>query len=64
MHLWGILRQERRSHLKEVDPVAYVRFASVYRQFKDIDELRTEIDQLARKEPGPPLTPSARPPQS
>jgi transcriptional repressor NrdR len=56
------------SHLKEVDPVAYVRFASVYRQFKDIDELRTEIDQLARKEPGPPLTPaltpSARTPQS
>lgn len=36
-------------HLREVDPVAYVRFASVYRQFKDIDELRTEIDQLANK---------------
>lgn len=34
--------------LREVDPVAYVRFASVYRQFKDIDELRSEIDQLAR----------------
>lgn len=34
-------------HLREVDPVAYVRFASVYRQFKDIDELRTEIDQLS-----------------
>ena len=37
------------THLREVDPVAYVRFASVYRQFKDIDELRSEIDQLARK---------------
>lgn len=36
--------------LRAVDPVAYVRFASVYRQFKDIDELRTEIDQLARKD--------------
>lgn len=34
-------------HLREVDPVAYVRFASVYRQFKDIDELRSEIDQLS-----------------
>jgi transcriptional repressor NrdR len=34
-------------HLREVDPVAYVRFASVYRQFKDIDELRLEIDQLS-----------------
>ena len=38
------------AHLREVDPVAYVRFASVYRQFKDIDELRSEIDQLARKD--------------
>ncbi len=38
------------SHLRAVDPVAYVRFASVYRQFKDIDELRSEIDQLARKD--------------
>jgi len=36
------------AHLREVDPVAYVRFASVYRQFRDIDELRSEIDQLSR----------------
>ncbi len=34
------------AHLRGVDPVAYVRFASVYRQFKDIDELRSEIDLL------------------
>ena len=39
------------AHLREVDPVAYVRFASVYRQFRDIDELRSEIDQLARGTP-------------
>jgi transcriptional repressor NrdR len=39
------------SHLREVDPVAYVRFASVYRQFRDIDELRSEIDQLSRGTP-------------
>ncbi len=38
------------AHLRELDPVAYVRFASVYRQFKDIDELRSEIEQLARKQ--------------
>ncbi|MBX3226651.1 MAG: transcriptional regulator NrdR [Labilithrix sp.] len=36
------------AHLREVDPVAYVRFASVYRQFKDIDELRSEIEKVAR----------------
>jgi transcriptional repressor NrdR len=37
-------------HLREVDPVAYVRFASVYRQFKDIDELRSEIEMLAKSD--------------
>ncbi|AKV03655.1 Ribonucleotide reductase transcriptional regulator NrdR [Labilithrix luteola] len=36
------------AQLREIDPVAYVRFASVYRQFRDIDELRSEIDLLAR----------------
>ncbi len=40
-------------HLRDVDPVAYVRFASVYRQFKDIDELRNEVEQLARETPAP-----------
>jgi transcriptional repressor NrdR len=35
------------ARLRTIDPVAYVRFASVYRQFRDIDELRTEIDRLA-----------------
>lgn len=37
------------AHLRELDPVAYVRFASVYRQFRDIGELQREIDQLATK---------------
>src|ERR1041385_7440952 len=32
------------THLRGVAPVAYVRFASVYRQFKDIAELRSEIE--------------------
>ncbi len=40
--------------LREVDPVAYVRFASVYRQFRDIDELRTEIDRVSKNTPPPP----------
>ena len=47
------------NHLREVDPVAYVRFASVYRQFKDIDELRSEIDQLSR-DGASPASPGAR----
>ncbi|MDY6882002.1 MAG: transcriptional regulator NrdR [Thermodesulfobacteriota bacterium] len=37
--------------LKEWDEVAYVRFASVYRQFKDINEFMTELEEIlaARK---------------
>lgn len=32
--------------LKELDKVAYVRFASVYRQFRDIGEFMTELKDL------------------
>ena len=32
--------------LKEVDEVAYVRFASVYRQFKDINTFMDELNKL------------------
>jgi transcriptional repressor NrdR len=32
--------------LKDLDQVAYVRFASVYRSFKDIHEFMTELSQL------------------
>ncbi|NLN82634.1 MAG: transcriptional regulator NrdR [Clostridiales bacterium] len=35
--------------LKEIDEVAYVRFASVYRQFKDITSFRDEINKLLSK---------------
>lgn len=35
-------------HLRELDDVAYVRFASVYRQFKDIDRFIEELQQLRR----------------
>jgi transcriptional repressor NrdR len=35
--------------LRLLDEVAYVRFASVYRSFQDLDEFRAEIDKLERK---------------
>ena len=38
--------------LKQMAQVAYVRFASVYRDFKDLNEFRMEIDRLS-EEPGP-----------
>ena len=34
------------TRLKKVDEVAYVRFASVYRQFKDIDTFMSELTKL------------------
>ena len=34
--------------LKETDDVAYVRFASVYREFKDIDTFLKELDKLKK----------------
>jgi transcriptional repressor NrdR len=33
--------------LKQLDEVAYIRFASVYRQFADVDDLRRELDILS-----------------
>ena len=35
--------------LKEIDEVAYVRFASVYRQFKDINTFMDELNKLLSK---------------
>ncbi len=32
--------------LKELDPVAYVRFASVYREFKDVETFMKELEVL------------------
>lgn len=36
------------TRLKAIDQIAYVRFASVYKQFRDIDELAKEIDGLQK----------------
>ena len=36
------------SSLKDWDEVAYVRFASVYRQFKDINEFMTELEDILK----------------
>ncbi|MGH7610298.1 MAG: transcriptional regulator NrdR [Candidatus Dormibacteria bacterium] len=41
-------------HLRKLDDVAYVRFASVYRSFRDVSEVRNEIDHLLSvNAPGP-----------
>ena len=38
------------AHLKKLDHIAYIRFASVYREFADITRLKQEVDNLARGE--------------
>ena len=37
------------AHLKDVDIVSYIRFASVYREFKDIDSFMEVIKSLGKK---------------
>lgn len=34
--------------LKKLDKIAYIRFASVYRSFEDIDEFKTLVDEVRR----------------
>ena len=36
------------NHLRALDEVAYVRFASVYRSFRDIDQFLTELGKLVK----------------
>lgn len=40
--------EEVMRELRDLDEVAYVRFASVYKSFKSLDEFTREIDELTR----------------
>jgi len=44
------------NHLQALDRVAYIRFASVYRDFQDLDSFRQEVDTQIEKasNPSPP----------
>ena len=41
-----VIKKDGMDKLRAVDEVAYVRFASVYRQFKDIDTFMKELNKL------------------
>jgi len=41
-----LIGEEIMKHLKKLDKVAYIRFASVYREFKDIDDFKKEIKKI------------------
>jgi transcriptional repressor NrdR len=38
------------NELKDVDEVAYIRFASVYRQFKDVDAFMNELETMVKND--------------
>ena len=48
-----VIGERVMARLKALDGVAYVRFASVYKSFRDIDEFKAEMDDLisSRREP-------------
>jgi transcriptional repressor NrdR len=45
----AVVGEKVMSALKELDPVAYLRFASVYRSFEDLHEFMAEISRLIDK---------------
>lgn len=45
----SVIGEKVMSKLKDLDQVAYVRFASVYREFKDVNTFIEEIGELLKK---------------
>ena len=45
----SFIGQSAIKHLRDVDKVAYIRFASVYRDFKDAGELIEEVSRTIRE---------------
>jgi transcriptional repressor NrdR len=44
----ALIGEKAMAKLREADEVAYVRFASVYRSFRDIDEFLAELGKLVK----------------
>jgi len=47
----NLIGESVMNRLKQLDEVAYVRFASVYKSFRDIDEFMAEVGTLVRARP-------------
>jgi transcriptional repressor NrdR len=43
-----VIGEEVMRHLRRIDQVAYVRFASVYKEFRDVSEFMDEINSLGK----------------
>ncbi len=57
----SVIGEALMRELHDTDPVAYVRFASVYRSFKDIGEFMVELEELIKERKGLPLAKTAEP---
>jgi len=49
----SVIGEALMRELHDTDPVAYVRFASVYRSFKDISEFMVELEELIKERKAP-----------
>jgi transcriptional repressor NrdR len=45
----ALIGEKLMEALKRVDPVAYIRFASVYRSFRDVESFQAELAELLAK---------------
>jgi transcriptional repressor NrdR len=52
--LSSVIGEAAMRELHDTDPVAYVRFASVYRSFKDISEFMVELEELIKERKSSP----------
>jgi len=50
----SVIGEAVMSELQTLDPVAYVRFASVYRSFQDVSEFMNELQALIKNRQGRP----------
>jgi len=56
----SVIGESAMRELHDIDQVAYVRFASVYRSFKDINEFMEELEDLLQERKGLPSARGAR----
>ena len=54
----SVISEATMKELHDIDEVAYVRFASVYRSFKDINEFMVELEELLKERKGQSTKPS------
>jgi transcriptional repressor NrdR len=45
-----VIGEKVMKKLKDLDPVAYIRFASVYRAFQDLDAFHSELEKIKKEE--------------